>query len=275
MSGRTLVAGSMPDTARIHPTAIIAADAQLHPSVRVGPYSVIGPQVQVGANSTIAAHVVIEGITRIGADNTIYQFASIGAAPQDKKYAGESTALQIGDRNTIREFATLNRGTVQDQGVTRIGNDNWIMAYVHVAHDCIVGNNTIFANNATLGGHVQVDDWAFLGGCTAIHQFCKVGAHAMTGAGTLLLHDLPPFVMASGNTAQAHGLNSEGMRRRGFSAEQINLLRRAYKALYKNGLTLEQAKVELDQLAAANPDEAQALHTLIGFFPRVSRGIVR
>ena len=265
----------MPELGRIHPSAIIAAGAQLHDSVSVGPYCVIGSQVSIGANTKIASHVVIDGATRIGQDNTIYQFASIGAAPQDKKYAGEPTALHIGDRNTVREFATLNRGTVQDQGVTRIGNDNWIMAYVHVAHDCVVGNNTIMANNATLGGHVQIDDWVVLGGCTAIHQFCKVGAHAMTGAGTLLLHDLPPFVLASGNTAQAHGLNSEGMRRRGFSAEQINLLRRAYKSLYKNGLTFEQAKHELDQLAADHSDIAQALLTLTSFFARVTRGIVR
>ena len=265
----------MPELERRHPSALIAAGAQLHDSVSVGPYSVIGPQVTIAANTKIAAHVVIEGITRIGQDNTIYQFASIGAAPQDKKYAGEPTELQIGDRNTVREFATLNRGTAQDQGVTRIGNDNWIMAYVHVAHDCVIGSNTIMANNATLGGHVQIDDWVVLGGCTAIHQFCKVGAHAMTGAGTLLLHDLPPFVLASGNTAQAHGLNSEGMRRRGFSAEQINLLRRAYKSLYKNGLTFEQAKLELAQLAADHVDTAQPLLTLTSFFARVTRGIVR
>ena len=263
-------------TGNIHPTALIDSTAQIDGSVVVGPYSVIGAQVIIGAGTRIDSHVVIEGPTRIGVDNHIYPYASIGGAPQDKKYAGEPTRLEIGDRNTIREFATLNRGTVQDKAVTRIGNDNWIMAYVHVAHDCVVGSHTILANNATLGGHVEIDDWVILGGWTAIHQFCKVGAHAMTGASTLLLHDLPPFVMASGNTAAAHGLNSEGLKRRGFTAEQISLLRRCYKILYKNGLTLEQARVEIAALINELPDFADSpLRLLPEFFDRITRGIVR
>ena len=260
----------------IHPTALIDSRAELDSSVAVGAYSVIGADVLIGAGTRIDSHTVIEGPCRIGRANRIYPYASIGAAPQDKKYAGETTRLEIGDKNTIREFVTLNRGTIQDKGVTRIGSDNWIMAYVHVAHDCVVGDHTTLANNATLGGHVEIDDWVVLGGWTAIHQFCKVGAHAMTGASTLLLHDLPPFVMASGNSASAHGLNSEGLRRRGFDAEQINMLRRCYKILYKNGLTLEQAKGEILALLGSLPDAADSpVRLLAGFFERVTRGIVR
>ncbi len=260
----------------IHSTALIDPRAQLDSSVTVGPYCVIGTDVFIGAHCRIDSHVVLEGPTRIGQNNRIYPYASIGGAPQDKKYAGEPTRLEIGNGNTIREFVTLNRGTVQDKAVTRIGNDNWIMAYVHVAHDCVVGDHTILANNATLGGHVEIDDWVILGGWTAIHQFCKVGAHAMTGASTLLLHDLPPFVMASGNTASAHGINSEGLRRRGFSDDEINQLRRCYKILYKNSLTFEQAKVEIGALLQALPNAADSpLQLLAAFFERVTRGIVR
>lgn len=260
---------------RIHPSALIDKGANLDSSVEVGPYAVIGAGVEIGPGCRIAAHVTLEGPTRIGANNVFFPFGSIGAAPQDKKYAGEPTRLEIGDGNTIREFVTLNRGTVQDKGVTRIGDRNWIMAYVHVAHDCVVGSDTIFANNATLGGHVEVDDWAVLGGNTAIHQFCKVGAHAMTGAGTLLLHDVPPYVMASGNSASAHGLNSEGLRRRGFSADQINLLRRCYKILYKSGLTFDAARREIAEIAAVPDETNQPVQRLVAFFERVTRGIVR
>ena len=201
----------------IHPTALVDPSAEIDSDVEVGPYSIIGAGVSLGAGSRVGPHVVIEGGARIGRNNQFHPFASIGGAPQDKKYRGEPTSLIIGDGNTFRESVTVNRGTVQDQGATIIGNDNWIMAYVHVAHDCRIGDHTIFANTTNLAGHVEVGDWAILGGCTQVHQFCKIGAHAMTGAGTVVLHDIPPFVMASGNSAQAHGLNSEGLKRRGFS----------------------------------------------------------
>lgn len=261
--------------ANIHPTAIVDPGARIAASAIVGPYCVIGAGVTIGDDSTLGAHVVIEGPTRIGRGNRIHPFASIGGPPQDKKYAGEPTALEIGNGNTIREFVTLNRGTVQDAGTTRIGDDNWIMAYVHVAHDCVIGSHTILANNATLGGHVHLGDWVFLGGCTAIHQFCKVGAHAMTGAGTVVLHDIPPYVMASGNTAQAHGINSEGLRRRGFSADAIQRIRRAYKTLYKSGLTLEQAREALESEVHAHAEDGPAIESLVAFLAKVSRGIVR
>jgi UDP-N-acetylglucosamine acyltransferase len=265
-----------PSAALIHPTALVDPAAELDSSVKVGPFAVIGARVQIGAGSSIDAHVVIEGPTTIGLNNRVFPFASIGAAPQDKKYSGEPTRLEIGDGNTIREFVTLNRGTVQDKAVTRIGSDNWIMAYVHIAHDCVIGDHTILANNTTLGGHVEIDDWAILGGCTAIHQFCKVGAHSMTGAGTVLLHDLPPYVMASGNGASAHGINSEGLRRRGFDAEQIALLRKAYKILYRNGLTIEQSRQAIRELGEGESTaRAEPLNLMLSFFDRVTRGIVR
>ena len=228
--------------ARIHSSAIVDPRAQLDADVEVGAYSVIGAGVRVGAGTRIGPHVVVEGPTSIGRGNRIFQFASIGADPQDKKYGGEATGLEIGDGNTIREFATINRGTIQDRTVTRIGNDGWIMAYVHVAHDCIVGDHVIIANSTNLAGHVEIGDWTILGGATQVHQFCKIGAHAMTGAGTVVLHDVPPYVMASGNSARAHGINAEGLRRRGFDAERINAIRRAYKAIYKSGATMQQAR---------------------------------
>lgn len=268
---------------RIHATALIDPAAQLDSTVEVGAYAVIGAGVRIGAGTRIGPHVVIEGPTTIGRDNRIFQFASIGAAPQDKKYAGEPTALEIGDANTIREFVTINRGTVQDRALTTIGSDNWIMAYVHIAHDCVIGDHTIFANTTNLAGHVQIGDWVILGGCTQIHQYCKIGAHAMTGVSTVVLHDIPPYVMASGNTAQAHGINSEGLRRRGFSADRIATLRRAYRTLYKSGLTLQQATETLREQGAAlradpsagTGEAAADLELLTGFLGAVSRGIVR
>ena len=200
--------------AKIHPTAIVEPGAELHPTVEIGPYSIIGPEVVIGARTRIGPHVVIDGKTSIGEDNVFYQFSSIGAAPQDKKYNGEPTRLEIGDRNMVREFCTFNRGTAQDGGVTRLGNDNWIMAYVHLAHDCQIGNHTIFANNAQLAGHVQVDDWAILGGHSGVHQFCKIGAHAMLGMFTSLTQDVPPYVILNGNPAAAHGINIDHIRLR-------------------------------------------------------------
>ena len=255
----------------IHPTAIVHPDARLGANVEVGAYSIVGEYVEVGDNTWIGPHVVIGGHTRIGCDNRFFQFSSIGEMPQDKKYANEPTRLEIGDRNTIREFCTFNRGTEQDAGITRLGNDNWIMAYVHLAHDCQVGNNTIFANNAQLAGHVHVGDWAILGGFTAVHQFVRIGAHSMTAMGSALLQDLPPYVMAAGNTAAPHGINSEGLKRRGFSAEAVNAIRRAYKTLYKSGLKLDEARAAIAAEMVAVPELALLEH----FLAQAGRGIVR
>jgi UDP-N-acetylglucosamine acyltransferase len=255
----------------IHPTAIVHRGARLAPDVEVGPYSVIGEHVEVGEGSFIGSHVVLDGHTRIGQRNTIWHFVSIGAPPQDKKYKGEPTGVEIGDRNTIREFCTINRGTVQDAGVTRIGNDNWIMAYVHFAHDCQIGNNAIFANLAQIAGHVSVGDWAILGGNTQAHQFVQIGAHSFTGMGTYLAQDLPPYVTAAGNMARPFGINKEGLKRRGFSPEAIAGLKRAYKTLYRKGLTLEAALAELKAQAAA----CREVQPLLDFIARSKRGIIR
>jgi UDP-N-acetylglucosamine acyltransferase len=255
----------------IHPTAIVDPRARIAADAAIGAYSTIGPDVEIGAGTWIGSHVVIDGHTRIGAGNRIHPFSSIGGPPQDKKYAGEPTRLEIGDRNTIREFCTLNCGTVQDTGVTKVGNDNWIMAYVHLAHDCVVGNGTIFANNAQLAGHVSVGDLAILGGFTVVHQFVSIGAHSMTAMGTILLQDLPPYVTAAGNTAKPYGINAEGLKRRGFDATAIAALRRAYKTLYKSGLGLEEARAAL----ADQAKEAPQVGLLVEFLSRSSRGIVR
>ena len=263
-------------TLRIHPTALIDSAAQLDSSVEVGAYSIIGPYVSIGSGTRIGPHVVIDGHTSVGSDNTFFQFSSIGAAPQDKKYAGEATRLEIGHRNTIREFCTFNLGTAQDVGVTRLGSDNWIMAYVHLAHDCQVGNHTIFANNAALAGHVKVGDWAIMGGFSNVHQFCQIGAHAMVGMSTSLTQDVPPFVTLSGNPAAAHGINVEGLKRRGYSREQIAAIRNAYKIIYKSGLTLEEARTALRaEETAANADCAPAIALLRTFLDSTTRGIVR
>jgi len=255
----------------IHPTAIVHPDARLGSGVEIGAYSIIGAQVEIGDGTRIGPHVVIEGHTRLGRENRIFQFASIGAQPQDKKYGGEPTRLEIGDRNQIREFCTFNCGTVQDAGVTRLGNDNWIMAYVHLAHDCQVGNNTIFANNTQLAGHVTVGDWAILGGFTGVHQFVRIGAHSITAVATVLLQDLPPYVTAAGSPAAPHGINSEGLQRRGYSAATIMAIKRAYKTLYRSGLKLAEAQTAI--AAAAREDEELAL--LSNFLATPGRGIIR
>ena len=255
----------------IHPTAIVHEGARLAPDVSVGPYSIIGEHVEIGAGTSIGPHVVINGHTRIGKDNRIFQFSSLGEMPQDKKYQGEETRLEIGDRNVIREFCTFNRGTSQDVGVTRVGDDNWIMAYVHLAHDCQIGNYTIFANNAQLAGHVQVGDYAILGGFTVVHQFCHIGGHSITGMGTILFKDVPPYVTAAGHDAQPHGINAEGLKRRGFSSEALLEIKRAYKTLYKSGLTLEQAKQALAEQAHACPE----IQILTDFLAHSTRGIIR
>ena len=255
----------------IHPTAIVHKDAQLAPDVEIGPFSIVGPHVVIGAHTSIGAHTVITGHTRIGTRNRISHHVVLGEIPQDKKYADEPTSLEIGNGNTIREFCTFHTGTVQDAGVTRLGDDNWVMAYVHLAHDSMVGSHTILANNAQLAGHVHVGDYAIVGGMTGVHQFCRIGAHAMTGAGTVVLADVPPYVTAMGNTAEPHGINSEGLRRRGFSAEAINNIRRAYKTLYKSGLTLDEAKRALREQAATCGE----LLVLVDFLDTSKRSIVR
>jgi len=249
----------------IHPGAELAADAS------VGPFTVIGPDVCIGTRTWIGPHAVINGPTTIGADNRIFQFASIGDEPQDKKYAGEATRLEIGDRNTIREFVTINRGTVQDAGVTRVGDDNWIMAYVHIAHDCQVGNHTILANNASLAGHVRIGDYAILGGFTLIHQFCAVGDHALTAFGSAISMDVPPYVTGGGSPAHAHGMNMEGLRRRGFSEQARRTLKQAYKALYRENLSLSDAIARLKTLASDCPE----VEVLVRFLECQTRGIVR
>ncbi|MDR2452679.1 MAG: acyl-ACP--UDP-N-acetylglucosamine O-acyltransferase [Candidatus Accumulibacter sp.] len=255
----------------IHPTAIIHSNARLGAGVSVGPYSIIGEHVEIGDNTWIGPHVVITGVTRIGRDNRIHPFCSIGDAPQDKKYGGEPTRLEIGERNTIREYCQFNTGTVQDAGVTRIGSDNWIMGYVHIAHDCRVGDRTIFANNSQLAGHVHVDDWAVLGGYTGVHQFCRVGAHTMTAVGTVVLQDIPPYVMAAGNTATPYGINVKGLKRRGFPAEALLALKRAYRTLYKSGLMLEEARTRLAQEAREHPE----IQPILDFLAVSKRGIIR
>jgi len=255
----------------IHPTAIVHPEAKLAPDVSVGAFAIIGSQVEIGAGTRVESNVLIDGRTRIGQNNHIFPFASIGAAPQDKKYAGEDTAVEIGDGNTIREYVTINRGTVQDAGVTRIGNDNWIMAYVHFAHDCQIGSHTIFANYCGLAGHVHVEDWAILGGMTLVHQFVRIGAHSFTSMGTYLPQDLPPYVMAAGNMAKPYGINSVGLRRRGFAADTIAMLKRAYRALYRSGLGLEEARRELEVLA----EGCSEVRLIVEFLARSARGIIR
>lgn len=259
----------------IHPTAIVADGARIDPSVTVGPYTVIGPQVVIGPGSTVGPHCVIEGRTTIGADNRIFQFVSLGAAPQDKKYAGEDTELVIGDRNTIREFCTFNLGTAQDKGVTTLGNDNWIMAYVHIAHDCVVGNQTILANNATLAGHVEVADQAIIGGLTGIHQFVKVGAHVMAGFASHISQDVPPFMMVDGNPLSVRGLNLEGLRRRGFSAERVAVIKQMHRLLYRQGLTLDAARAAIADLPVAHPEATADVALVLDFLANSRRGIAR
>lgn len=258
-------------SAKIHATAIIDKNAELDSSVEVGPFSIIGPNVKIDAGTRIAGHVTISDHTIIGKNNHVFQYSSLGEAPQDKKYKGEPTLLEIGDNNTIREFCTFNRGTVQDKGTTKIGNDNWIMAYVHLAHDCVIGNHTIFANNASLAGHVDVHDYAILGGFTLIHQFCKIGSHVITAVGSVVFKDIPPYVTAAGYDAKPHGINAEGLKRRGYSPEAILEIKRAYKTVYRNGLTLEEAKLEL----AEKQKNCQEIGLLLDFLNTSTRGIVR
>ena len=257
--------------AQVHPSAIVDQRAKLGANVSVGPYTVIDGDVEVGEGTTIGAHNVITGRTTIGRDNRIFHFCSIGEANQDKKYKGEPTRLEIGDRNTIREYCSLNRGTVQERGVTTVGSDNWIMAYCHIAHDCIVGNHTVFANHATLAGHVEIGDYTILGGFVGVHQFVKVGAHVMAGIASVVTQDVPPFITIAGNPTQPFGINSEGLKRRGFTPEAITALKRAYKTLYKSGATLADARAELERQAA----EDAHVGTMAAFLATATRGILR
>lgn len=262
--------------AQVHASAIVDPRAELAADVTVGPFSIIGPGVTVGAGTQIGSHVVLAGRTRIGSGNRIFAFAAVGTEPQDKKYAGEDTELVIGDGNTIREYCLINTGTVQGGNVTTIGSGNWIMGYAHVAHDCTVGSNTIIANGVQLAGHVRVDDWAIIGGTSAIHQFVRVGAHTMCGGGTILLQDLPPFVMCNGNPAKPYGVHVEGLKRRQFSAESIAALRRAYKIVYRENLPLAEARVALDALIQSEPPESAApLRAFAEFLANPGRGLLR
>jgi UDP-N-acetylglucosamine acyltransferase len=258
-------------TGQVHPSALVDPAARLGKGVTIGPGCVIGPKAEIGDETWIGAHVVIDGRIRIGRGNRIFHFASLGAPPQDKKYADEDTAVEIGERNTIREYVTINRGTALDAGVTRVGSDNWIMAYVHFAHDCQVGSHAIFANACQFAGHVTVGDWAIFGATTLVHQFVHVGAHAFTGMGTYLAQDLPPYVKAAGNMAQPYGINSEGLRRRGFSAEDIMGLKRAYRTLYRAGLSLEEARRQLEAQASA----CAPVRAFVDFLDASQRGIIR
>lgn len=257
--------------AHIHPTAIIAPGAMLGANVSVGPYCVIGEHVQLGEGCTLLSHVVIDGHTKIGARNVFAPFCSIGGAPQDKKYAGEPTRLEIGDDNTIREYVTIHTGTVQGGGTTRVGSRNWIMAYCHIAHDCVVGNDTILASNAQIAGHVQVHDWAILGGMAGVHQFCRIGAHAMVGAGSIVTQDVAPYTMVGGTPLSTVGINSEGLRRRGFSPDSIHVIKSAYKTVFREGNTLEQALSVLRAQMVSRPE----LAVLVDFLSVKGRGLVR
>jgi len=255
----------------IDPHAIVSPQAKLAADVTVGPFSIIGPDVEIGARTVVGPHVVINGPTRIGADNRFFQFASIGDAPQDKKYKGEPTRLEIGDRNIFRESCTVNRGTAHDKGVTRIGHDNLFMAYSHVAHDCTVGDKAIFANCAALGGHVEIGDWVILGGLTAVHQFVKIGAHAFLAGGAIVQRDVPPYVMVAGNPAMPHAVNSEGLKRRGFDEEQIRNIRDAYRILYRSDLRLAEALSKLQAVAETRSE----IRDFVDFINNSTRSIVR
>lgn len=255
----------------IHQTAIVDPSAKIADDVEIGPYTIIGADVEIGPGTVVGPHVVINGPTRIGANNRIFQFCSLGEEPQDKKYAGEPTTLVIGDNNTIREYVTMNRGTVQDGGVTSVGNDNWIMAYVHIAHDCHIGNNTIMANATSLAGHVTLGDNCILGGFTVVHQFCKIGAYSFSALGTIVLKDIPPYVMVSGNPARAHGINFEGLKRRNVSMDTVKTIKRAYKVLYKSGELLESARAIIADMAK----DCDELQLMVEFLENSDRGIVR
>ena len=261
--------------ANIHPTAIVESGAELDDDVSIGAYSIVRSHVRVGGGTSIGPHCVVEGRTVIGRDNRIYQFCSIGAVPQDKKYAGEPTELHIGDRNEIREFCTFNLGTAQDAGVTRVGNDNWVMAYVHLAHDVQLGNHTVLANNATLAGHVQVGDWVTVGGLSGIHQFVKIGAYAFIGFSSAVTQDIPPYMMVDGNPLAVRGFNVEGLRRRGFGPERLAIVKQMHRLLYRRGLTFEASREAINALVAEVPASGEDIELMRDFLSRATRGIAR
>ncbi|MEG3134909.1 acyl-ACP--UDP-N-acetylglucosamine O-acyltransferase [Rouxiella sp. T17] len=258
-------------TAFIHPSAVVEEGAVIGAGVHIGPFCYIGSQVEIGEGTELKSHVVVNGVTKIGRDNRIFQFVSIGEINQDLKYAGEPTRVEVGDRNNIRESVTIHRGTVQGGGLTKVGSDNLLMVNAHIAHDCIVGNRCILANNATLGGHVQVDDFAIIGGMTAVHQWCIIGAHVMVGGCSGVAQDVPPFVIAQGNHATPFGINIEGLKRRGFDKPSLHAIRNAYKILYRSGKTLEESQPEIAAIAAEFP----AVKPFSDFFARSTRGIIR
>lgn len=260
---------------RIHATAIIAPEAELADDVEVGPYSIVGPHVRIGAGTIVGAHCIIDGDTTIGENNNFYRFCSIGGMPQDKKYRGEPTRLEIGNGNTLREYVTVNTGTVQDVGVTRLGDDNWIMAYAHVAHDCQVGSHTVLANGVQLAGHVWVGDWVILGGLSAVHQFVHIGPHCMVGGTSTIRHDLPPYVIGAGDPFRPVGINSEGLQRRGFDADTIAALKEAYKLVYRRNLTVEEAAKAMRRLQDEQPEARDAIEVLASFIERPGRGFAR
>ncbi|MDM0112468.1 acyl-ACP--UDP-N-acetylglucosamine O-acyltransferase [Variovorax sp. J22R133] len=260
---------------QIHSTAIVESGAQLDETVVVGPYALIGAKVRIGAGTTVGPHCIVEGRTTIGRDNQFFQFSSIGAKPQDKKYAGEDTELVIGDRNTVREFCTFNLGVPAAGGVTRIGNDNWIMAYTHIAHDCLVGNNTTFSNNATLAGHVEIGDWVTVGGLVGIHQFVKVGAHAMIGFASAVTQDIPPYMLVDGNPLAVRGFNAIGLRRHGFSPERMAAVKQMHRLLYRQGKTLEEARAAITALSGEMPEAVADIEMMNAFLAGATRGIAR
>ena len=255
----------------IHPSAIIDPAALVDEGVDIGPFSIVGAGVEIGAGTRVGPHVVLKGPTRIGKDNQIFQFSSVGEDPQDKKYHGEVTRLEIGDRNVIREYCTIHRGTVQDQGVTHIGSDNLFMAYTHIAHDCVIGNHVIMANAASLAGHVHMADHVILGGFSLVHQFCKLGIHSFSAMGSVISRDIPPYVMVGGRPTRPHGINSVGLERKGYDADALRAIRKAYKLIYKSGLTLEDAIKSLDETASETP----AVSVMAEFLKNTERSIIR
>jgi len=259
----------------IHPTALVDPGAELASDVRVGPYAIVGPNVEIGSGTVVGPHCIIDGHTTIGKNNNFYRFCSIGGMPQDKKYQGEPTRLEIGDGNMVREYVTINTGTAQDVGVTRVGNDNWIMAYVHIAHDCQIGNQTVIANSVQLAGHIHIGDWAIIGGSSAVHQFVRIGAHCMIGGTSSIRQDIPPYIIGAGDPFRPVGINSEGLKRRGFSAEVISALKEAYKLVYRRQLSVDEAAAQMVHLQQQQPEAHEALQVFIDFLNASTRGIAR
>jgi len=260
---------------RIHPTAIVAPEAELAEDVTVGAYSIIGPGVRIGPGTEIGAHCMVDGLTTVGRDNVFYRFCSIGGMPQDKKYKGEPTRLEIGDGNMVREYVTINTGTAQDVGVTRVGDDNWIMAYVHIAHDCQIANHTVIANNVQLAGHIHIGDWAILGGSSAVHQFVRIGAHSMIGGTSSVRQDIPPYVIGAGDPFRPVGINSEGLSRRGYTPESIAAVKEAYKILYRRNLKIDEAAQQIAAVQSERSEASEALQVLVDFLNASTRGIAR